>query len=160
MRKAVFPGSFDPPTLGHLDLIGRSAAVFDELLVVVAENRRKSGLFSAEERYAMLEKLVKPWENVSVFIWDSLLSGFMERYNVKVLVRGVRGAVDFAHEFELALGYKILNPALETFFIPADPRFFAVRSSAVKEVASFNGDISTLVPDIVADALKIKYNQP
>jgi pantetheine-phosphate adenylyltransferase len=155
--KVVFPGSFDPPTLGHINLIERAAGIFDELLVVVAENRQKKYFFSAEERLAMLKELTKPWKNVSVFVWDSLIVDFMKQHHVNLLVRGARGVVDFAYEFELSVAYKALDSAIEVLFLPADSKFFAIRSSAIKELASFHGDVSRMVPPLVAEALSKKY---
>jgi pantetheine-phosphate adenylyltransferase len=157
MLRAVFPGSFDPPTFGHINIIERACALFDEFVVVVAENRGKKYLFSADERIAMLKELVKPRENVSVLLCDTLIVDFMRKIDARLLVRGVRGVNDFAYEFELSMMNKALAGGIETIFMTTDPAFFVLRSSAIKELASFHGDVSTMVPPLVAEALKNKY---
>ena len=157
MFKAVFPGSFDPPTLGHLNIIERASAVFDEVAVVVAENLQKKYLFSAEERLQMMAEMIKPWKNVACCIWDSLIVDFMKKENIRVLIRGVRGINDFSYEFELSMMNKALYPHIETFFMTTDPRYIVLRSSSIKELASFKGDVSLMVPPLVADALKKKF---
>jgi pantetheine-phosphate adenylyltransferase len=157
MQRAVFAGSFDPPTLGHINLIERSASLFEELLVVAAANSQKNSLFSPEERLFMLQELTKSLKNVSVFVWDSLMADFMRQHNAKILVRGVRGAADFEYESEIAAAYRVIDPAIETILLPADIKLLSVRSSTIKELASFNVDISSMVPPLVADALKAKF---
>ncbi|MDR0375856.1 MAG: pantetheine-phosphate adenylyltransferase [Treponema sp.] len=157
--KAVLPGSFDPPTLGHSNLIERAAGIFDELLVVISENRRKKSLFSTEERVHMLEELVRPFHNVAIFVWDSLVADFMKQHNARLLVRGARNSIDFAYEFELSLMYKTIDPNIETIIIPTDPKYFTIRSSSIKELASFHGDVSSMAPPFVALALKAKYEE-
>ena len=156
MLKAAFPGSFDPPTLGHMNIIKRAAGLFDELLVVVAENRRKKYLFSAEERADMLRQLSGQYGNVSVEICDSLIVDFINKKGIKLLVRGVRGMEDFSYEFEISMMNKALDPGIETIFMTTDPEYFVLRSSSIKEVAYFNGNISGMVPPLVAEALMQK----
>jgi pantetheine-phosphate adenylyltransferase len=157
MLKAVFPGSFDPPTLGHLNILERAGSLFDELIVAVAENRGKKYLFSLEERVAMVTEMAKPWKNVSVASCDTLIVDFMKRRGVRLLVRGVRGTNDFSYEFDLSMMNKALDPHIETIFMTTDPEYFVLRSSAIKELASFGGDVSAMVPPLVAKALKRKY---
>ncbi|MDR1218230.1 MAG: pantetheine-phosphate adenylyltransferase [Treponema sp.] len=157
--KAVLPGSFDPPTLGHGNLIERAAGVFDELLVVVADNRQKKYFFSAEERVYMLKELARPFPNVEIFVWDSLIAGFMKQHNARLLIRGARDSIDFAYEFELSLMYKAMDPNIETIIMPTDPKYFANRSSSIKELASFHGDISSMAPPFVVRALKVRYGE-
>jgi pantetheine-phosphate adenylyltransferase len=157
MLKAAFPGSFDPPTLGHLDIIQRAAGIFDELLVVVAENRQKKYLFSAEERAAMIRQLAGDRPNVSVTVCDSLIVDFLQKQGIKVLIRGVRGMEDFSYEFEVSMTNKALNSSIETLFMTTDPEYFVLRSSSIKEIASFQGNISGMVPPLVAEALREKY---
>jgi pantetheine-phosphate adenylyltransferase len=154
MLRAVFSGSFDPPTFGHLDLIGRSAALFEDLTVVLAENRHKKTLFSLEERVSMVSELVTPWKNVSVESSPELSVDFMRARGIKILVRGLRGAQDFPYEFELSLWNKTLAPEIETLFLSADPRHILLSSSAVKELAAFHRDLSPYVPPLVEEALK------
>ena len=156
MIKAVFPGSFDPPTFGHLNIIERARGLFDELMVVVAVNRQKTGLFAPEERRDLLVELLDGYPNVSVHLCDCLIVEFARRNECKVLVRGVRSVPDFSYEFELSIMNKGLNPAVETIFIPTDPRFFVLRSSAIKELAMYDGDLSSMVPPNVAVAVKAK----
>jgi pantetheine-phosphate adenylyltransferase len=157
MIKAAFPGSFDPPTLGHVNIIQRSAAIFDEITVIIAENRLKKHLFSAEERLAMVSELVRPWKNVLVALWTGLIVDFLKDRQIPVLIRGVRGEGDFSYEFELSMVNKALNPEIETVFLTTDPRYFVIRSSAIKELAFFGGDTSAMVPPLVEKALKAKF---
>jgi pantetheine-phosphate adenylyltransferase len=157
MVTAVFPGSFDPPTRGHLDLIRRGASVFDELLVVIAENRRKKCLFSPEERLELMEGLVKPWGNVAVLAWEGVLADFMRERGLRLFLRGVRGMDDFAYELELSLVQRALGKGIETVFMGTSAEYFACRSSTVKELASFGADYSWMVPPPVAEALKTKF---
>ena len=159
MFKAVFPGSFDPPTLGHLNIIERGASLFDEFVVIIAENRQKHYFFSARERLSMMQELIKPWKNVSALIWDSLIVDYMKQENIRLLVRGVRGMDDFSYEFELSMMNKALYPHIETLFMTTDPKYFVLRSSSIRELASFHGDVSAMVPPLVAEALKTKNNQ-
>jgi len=157
MMKAAFPGSFDPPTLGHINIIQRAAKIFDQLLVVVAENRQKKYLFSAEERADMMRRLAKDYGNVSVTVCDSLVVDFLRKEGIKLLVRGVRGMDDFSYEFELSMVYKALDPGIETLFMTTDPEYFVLRSSSIKEIAAFQGNVSEMVPPLVAEALGKKY---
>jgi pantetheine-phosphate adenylyltransferase len=158
MLKAAFPGSFDPPTFGHLNIIERASGIFDEVLVVVAENHQKKGLFSAEERIAMVTELAKPWKNVSVALCDTLIVEFIKARGIRLLLRGVRGVNDFSYEFDLSLMNHVLSPEIETVFMTTEPKYFLLRSSSIKELASFHGDVSTMVPPLIAEALKIKYS--
>lgn len=156
MVKAVFPGSFDPPTYGHLNIIDRARGIFEELYVVVAVNRQKSGLFSPEERVSLLQDLLSPYKNVTVHLCDTLIVNFARSHGCRVLVRGIRSVPDFSYEFELSIMNKGLDPWIETIFMPTDPKYFVLRSSAIKELASFDGDLSAMVPPNVASALREK----
>ncbi|NLK46389.1 MAG: pantetheine-phosphate adenylyltransferase [Treponema sp.] len=157
MVRAIFAGSFDPPTYGHLNVIERALSLFNEIHVVIAVNKNKQYLFSADERQTMLEELLKPWKNVSVYQWHSLIVDYAKENNATVLVRGVRNITDFTYEFDLSIMNKGLYPAVETIFIPTDPKYFLLKSSAIKELASFGGDVSSMVPPIVAENLKRKF---
>ena len=157
MLKAAFPGSFDPPTLGHLNIIKRASGLFDELLVVIAENRQKKYLFSAKEREAMLRRLTSDYGNVKVAVCDTLIVDFLQKEGIKIQIRGVRGMVDFPYEFEISMTNKVLNPGIETIFMTTDPEFLVMRSSSIREIASFHGDVSGMVPPLVAEALTKKY---
>ncbi len=156
MIKAMLPGSFDPPTNGHLNLIERASMIFEKLYVVIAVNKTKKYLFTAEERYSMISGLLSRYENVEVKLCDEMIVNFAQKLDVKVIIRGVRALVDFGYEFELAMTNKELNPDIEIIFMPTDPKFFVLRSSAIKEIAAFGGDISKMVPPEVVAELKNK----
>ena len=156
MVKALFAGSFDPPTYGHIDVILRSSKIFTELHVLLAVNKKKSYLFTVEERLDMLQQLVKEYPNVSVSAWDSLVVEYAKMNDIKVLVRGVRNVSDFSYEFDLALLNRGLDREIETLFLPPDPRYFVLRSSSIRELASLGGDLSSMVPPIVEEKLKEK----
>jgi pantetheine-phosphate adenylyltransferase len=158
MIRAVFPGSFDPPTFGHLNVIERARVIFEELMVVVAVNSAKTSLFSPEERLGFLSELLKGYPNVSVHRCDTLVVDFARKNGCKVLIRGVRSVPDFSHEFELSILNKGLNPSVETILLPTDPKFFVLSSSAIKELASYEGDLSSMVPPNVAKAVKAKFS--
>ncbi len=159
MLKAMFPGTFDPPTNGHLNLISRAASIFEKLFVVIAVNRGKSCTFNEHERYEMMKELLSPYRNVEAVLWDRLVVEFADVHDVKVMVRGVRALADFGYEFELAMTNKGLAPELEIMFMPTDPRYFVLRSSAIKEIADFGGDVSSMVPPLVVEALKGRYGK-
>ena len=158
MIKAVFAGSFDPPTFGHLNIIERAQKLFSEIHVVIAVNNNKSYCFSGEERLEMIQKLVSGWDNVSVHLWDSLIVDYAKKIKADVLIRGVRNDNDFLYEFDLAMMNKSLNPQIETLFLVPDPKFFVLRSSSIKELAAFGGDVSAMVPSIVEAMLKKKFS--
>lgn len=157
MIRAAFPGSFDPPTNGHLNLIERASKLFDEVCVVVAVNPDKAASFSAEERKEMLEKLTQRFSNVSVHICEKLIVEYAEELKAQVILRGLRALTDFGYEFELAMTYKDLSPEIDVIFLPTDPRYFVVRASIVKELAKLDGKISDMVPPVVENALRRKY---
>lgn len=156
MQTAIFPGTFDPPTNGHLNLIARAASIFEQLHVVIAVNQAKQTLFSPEERLDMMRELLKSYHNVEVNLWYSLIVDYAVEHKAKVMLRGVRALADFGYEFELAMTNKELRPELEIMFMPTDPKYFVLRSSAIKEIAMYDGDLSTMVPPQVADALRVK----
>ncbi|MCK9190396.1 MAG: pantetheine-phosphate adenylyltransferase [Sphaerochaetaceae bacterium] len=155
---AMFPGTFDPPTLGHIDIIERSARLYDKLYVVVAFNIQKKTLFTAEERVAMLKELLKAHNNIEVVIYSGLVVNFAKENGIEVMIRGVRALVDFGYEFELAVTNKKLYPDLEVLFMPTSPNYFLIRSSQIKELAFYGADITTMVPPLVASAIKERYN--
>jgi pantetheine-phosphate adenylyltransferase len=157
MAKVIFPGSFDPPTFGHLNIIERARVFFDEIHVVIAVNPNKSSLFTAEERFEMLKTLVAPWKNVTVVVHNRLIVEYADEHDIHLLMRGIRNIEDFSHEFDLSLMNKALNSKIETILIPTELRYFLLKSSAIKELASFGGDVSEMVPRLVADALKEKF---
>lgn len=158
MLIAVLPGSFDPPTNGHMNLIHRASGIFAKIHVVIAVNPRKGYLFTGDERKVLMEELVSDYKNVEVHLWDKLIVDFAQEAGANVLIRGVRALADFGYEFELAMTNKTLSPEIETIFMPTDPKYFVLRSSAIKEIAMLGGDITTMVPKKVADLLNERLN--
>jgi pantetheine-phosphate adenylyltransferase len=157
MIKAIFPGSFDPPTFGHLNIIERARVIFDEIHVVVAMNSKKTALFSPEERLILLSKLVSTWDNVFIDLHGGLIVDYAKKNGITVLIRGIRNIQDFMYEFDISLINKALESKIETVFIPTEQRFFVLNSSVIKEVAAYGGDTSSMAPDIVVEALKTKF---
>ena len=151
MKTAIFAGTFDPPTYGHMNIIERAKNIFEELHVVVALNKGKNCMFTSDERLNMLQQLTKQWSNVQVSIWDKLIVDYAKKCDAKILVRGVRNISDFSYEFDLALMNRGLAVDIETVFIPTDPKYFILSSSSIKELALFGGDISTMVPPLVLE---------
>lgn len=154
MRRALLPGSFDPPTNGHLNLLERATHIFDAVDVVIAVNASKNYTFSADERTQMMSRMASAFDNVTVHVWDQLIVKFAEKVGARVMIRGVRALSDFAYEFELSMINKGLNSEVETFLIPTDPQYFVLRSTSIKELARLGGDISGMVPPYVAEALQ------
>ncbi len=152
MRRAVCPGSFDPVTNGHLDIIGRAATLFDEVVVAVGVNASKSRLFTAEERIDMLRRAVAHLPNVSVDAFSGLLTTFCSERDIQAIVKGLRAVSDFDYELQMAQMNSSLS-GVETVFVPTSPEYSFLASSLVKEVATFGGDVSGLVPDFVLDLL-------
>ena len=159
MKRALFPGSFDPPTYGHINIIHRACNIFDEIHVVVAANPQKDYAFSADERFAMMKTLSKPFENVHVHLWDSLIVNFAQKIGAKVLLRGVRALADFNYEFELSMMNRSLNTKVETLFMPTDPKYFVLRSSAIREVVWLGGDISAMVPEEIVQQVTLRLGR-
>lgn len=159
MSKAVFPGSFDPPTLGHLNIIERASSLFTEIDVVVAVNPEKKYLFTPEERVEMLRELTKIYSNVKIHTWNSLIVDYAKKNGADVLLRGIRNATDFAYEFDLSLINHSLNNKVDTIFIPCEQKYVTIKSSSIKELAKFGGDISQMVPELVAREVQKKYKK-
>ncbi|HCW05025.1 MAG TPA: pantetheine-phosphate adenylyltransferase [Clostridium sp.] len=149
MKIAVYPGSFDPITNGHEDIIRRAANVFDELIVAVLINPDKKGLFSIDERVELIKKVVKPYKNVTVESFSGLLTNFMKQREAKVIIKGLRAVSDFEYEFQMALMNNKLDSSIETLFMMTSAQYSYLSSSSVKQVASFGGCIKDLVPDII-----------
>jgi len=152
VRRAVCPGSFDPVTNGHLDIIGRASRLFDEVVVGVGVNRSKNRLFSPEERMAMLEEVCRDFANVRVAGFRGLLTDFCQEQEIHAIVKGLRAVSDFDYELQMAQMNASLAP-VETVFVPTSPEYSFLASSLVKEVAAFGGDVSRLVPPLVHDRL-------
>ena len=152
MKTAICPGSFDPVTLGHLDIIERAAELFDEVIVLVMSNRSKSGsLFTVEERIELINRTIKG-KNIKVDTYDGLLVGYAKQKNAVAIVKGLRAMSDFEYEFQQALTNKSLYPKVETVFLTTEGKNMFLSSSMVKEVCTLGGDISTFVPqEIIND---------
>lgn len=155
-RVAVFPASFDPVTKGHLDLIDRASAVFDELVVAVARNVSKSGTFNVDERLEMLEAAIGGRTGIRVTSFDGLLVDYARRIGARAVIRGLRAVSDFEYEFEMALMNRHLYPEVETLFLMTSQEYFYVSSSRLKELVRFGIDVEEFVPPIVAARLKEK----
>jgi pantetheine-phosphate adenylyltransferase len=156
VRRAVCPGSFDPVTHGHLDVIGRAARLFDEVVVAVGVNPSKSRLFSPEERLDMLRRACREWDNVRVAGFTGLLTDFCAAEGVQAIVKGLRAVSDFDYELQMAQMNASLTD-VETVFMPTSPEWSFLASSLVKEVARFGGDVSDLVPGFVHEALTSRF---
>ena len=159
MAKAIYPGSFDPITLGHLDLIKRSSKVFDEVIVCILNNAsKKSPLFSIEERVKMLGDVTAEYSNVKVASSEGLLVDFARENGVNFIVRGLRGTTDFDFELQMAQANKTISSDIETVFLATDPRYSFISSSMVKEFASYGKSVSGFVPEQVLRQIEGKYN--
>ncbi len=158
MSVAVYPGSFDPITLGHVDVINRSLKVFSRVIILVAQSSRKQYMFSSKERRDLIIKSLGKKKSVEVETWDGLTTDFVREAGAKVILRGVRSSSDFDHEIVVAQMNKRLAPDIETciFFPSAELQF--ISSSAIKEIAQAGGDLESFVPAVVAKAIKEKYS--
>lgn len=150
-RIAVCPGSFDPITMGHLDIITRAAAMFDELIVVVMNNDKKHYTFSPAERKEMIEKSVGDLPNVQVDVYDGLLAEYAAQQNACAIIKGLRAMSDFEYEFQMALTNKKLNPNVETLFLTTSAQNMYLSSSMVKQIAGMGGDVSDFLPEVIHD---------
>ena len=159
MLRAVYPGSFDPVTYGHLDIIRRSARIADELVVGVLNNNAKMPLFSVEERVKMLKEVTNEFSNVKVVPFEGLLIDFAKQVEADFVVRGLRAITDFEYELQMSQTNHKLEPEVETMFLTTSIEYSYLSSTTVKEVAAFGGDISQFVPEAVAAALEQKMNK-
>lgn len=158
MSKAIYPGSFDPVTFGHLDIIKRSAEMFDEVIVGVLINNSKKPLFSAEERTEMLQQAVTQYKNVSVINFDGLLIDYMKANDISVIVRGLRAITDFDYELQIAQSNrKVSNETIDTVFLTTSIDYAYLSSSIVREYASYGTDVTDFVPEFVARRLKDRF---
>lgn len=158
MIKAIYPGTFDPITVGHLDVIKRASKVYDKLIVAVMENNKKNCTFTEIERKEMIEKCVKDLKNVKVVVGDGLTVDFAKKNNCNVIIRGIRAVSDYESELALATANMSLDSNIETVFMVAKPELSFLSSSIAKEIASFNGDISSYIPKpIIKDVSKKLY---
>lgn len=157
-KLAIVPGSFDPFTNGHLDIVERGAKIFSNILVTVFNNQAKSPLFSVEERVELIKESTKHLPNVSVDSSDILLMDYAREKKANAVLRGLRAVSDFEYEMQITSMNRKLNKDVETFFIMTNNQYSFLSSSMIKEIAKYNGDISGLVPDVVDIALKRKFN--
>lgn len=155
-KVAIYPGSFDPITLGHLDVLNRAHKMFDEVILLVANSQSKSYLFSAEERVEIVKNAVKHLKNVVVDVYDGLTVEYAKQKKIHILIRGLRGISDFEYEMAIAHVNRKLHPSIETIFVMASEDLGSISSKIVKEVARNNGDISSLVPAVAVKAMKKK----
>ncbi|MEA2067352.1 MAG: pantetheine-phosphate adenylyltransferase [Thermotogota bacterium] len=157
--EAVYPGSFDPITYGHIDIIERSAEIFEKIIVLVTYNVRKTYSFSFKERTEMAKDSLKDFKNVEVVSYDGLLVDFLNQNSIKVVIRGLRVISDFEHELQMAHANKALYNTMETFFLMTDNEYSYISSSMVKEIVQFGGDVSSWVPEKVAAKLMELYKK-
>lgn len=157
MKRVVYPGTFDPITNGHIDLLQRASKLFDEVIIGVAASTRKGPLFSMDERVAMAREVLKDLSNVEICGFDCLLKDLVEQKQAYGVVRGLRAVSDFEYEFQLANMNRALAPSMESLFLTPAEHLSYISSSLVKEIASLGGDVSKFVPPVVRDALAEKY---
>jgi pantetheine-phosphate adenylyltransferase len=157
-RIAVYPGSFDPVTNGHLDVIRRAAGIFDKVIVGVGRNVGKAPLFTTEERVSLIQVAVSELQNVEVQSFDGMLVAFAKQHGASVLVKGLRAISDFEYEFQMALANRHLDPSVETMFLMTSAEYQFLSSSIVKEMVRVGGDCSPLVPAVVMDALRRSFD--
>jgi pantetheine-phosphate adenylyltransferase len=159
MKTAVYPGSFDPITLGHLDIIQRSSRIFDKLIIAVVKNHSKKPLFSINERVNMIKKCVTDLPNVKVDHFEGLLVNYASLLGAQVIVKGLRAVSDFEYEFQMALLNRKMQPEIETMFMMTNHKYSYLSSSMVKEIAGLGGCIRDLVPDIILGDIKNKFHE-
>ena len=158
MKKAIYPGSFDPATYGHLDVIRRASVSFDKVVVGVLHNSAKSPLFSVEERVNILEKATKDIPNVEIKAFEGLSVNFARENHAQVIIRGLRAVTDFEYELQIAQTNHVQEPGIETIFLTTNLKYSYLSSTIVKEFASYGGDISKFVPEQFIDRIYAKYN--
>ena len=158
MKRAIYPGSFDPVTFGHMDIITRSAQIVDELIVGVLNNSAKNSLFSLEERVSMIKEMTTSLPNVEVGSFEGLLVDYMKEINATIIIRGLRAVTDFEYELQIAQANSVQNSGIETIFLTTNLNYSYLSSTIVKEFASYGGDISKFVPEQFIDRIYAKYN--
>lgn len=157
MEVGIYPGSFDPVTNGHIDIIKRSAKLVDVLIVAILQNNKKTSLFTIEERIKLIEESCKDIDNIQIETFSGLLVDFAKEKNANLIIRGLRALTDFEYEFQMAQMNKHLHSNMETIFLVTDVKYSFLSSSAIKEVASFGGSVCDFVPEIVAEKTLEKY---
>jgi pantetheine-phosphate adenylyltransferase len=160
VTKAIYPGSFDPLTFGHVDIIARSARLFDEVVVGILTNPQKAPLFTVDERIEIMNKILKPqFPNVEVDVFHGLLVDYAKQKNAQVIVRGIRAVTDYEYEFQMALMNRRLTPEIETVFMMPAENYSYLSSRLVKEIAELGGSVTGLVPEIVEKRLKQRFKK-
>ena len=159
MKKAIYPGSFDPITFGHIDIIKRSAALFDEVVVAILSNSAKNALFSIEERVSMIEGLLKDYDNVKVDSFDGLLIDYAKKVDAGIIIRGLRAVTDFEYELQIAQTNRVLHQELDTVFLTTSLNYSYLSSTIVREIASYDGDISNFVPEEIIPLIRNKISK-
>ncbi len=157
MKTAIYPGSFDPITIGHIDIVKRSAMMFDEVIVVILNNMAKQPLFTIEERCQLASKSLKGLSNVKVDVFDGLTLDYARQVNACALIRGIRSSIDFEYEQQQALCNRHIDSDIETVFLMSDPAYSFISSSAVKEFAAYHQSLDGLVSDCVKEAIIRKF---
>ena len=159
MKTYIYPGSFDPITYGHIDIIERASKIADKLIVAVLNNHDKNSLFSVDERLEMIKDAVKDYGNIEVESFEGLLVDYVKSKNANIVIRGLRAVTDFKYELQMAQTNRELYKDIDTVFLLTNLKYSYLSSSAVKQVAAFDGDVSKFVTPLVADKLKRKYNK-
>ena len=157
MKRAVYPGSFDPITFGHLDILNRASRIFDEVTVLIMNNINKDYFFNWKERLSMAKEAIKKYSNVKAEMFNGLLVEYTRKNEITILVRGLRAVSDFEYELQMAHMNKAMCPNLETVFLMTDSKYSFISSTIVREVAKFGGDVSPWVPEYVVRAFKKKH---
>ncbi|MGH8744399.1 MAG: pantetheine-phosphate adenylyltransferase [Burkholderiales bacterium] len=160
MNKAVYPGTFDPITRGHEDLVRRAASIFDAVVVAVADSRDKQPFFTLKERVDMARKVLADYQNVQVLGFSGLLMNFLRKHRAKIILRGLRAVSDFEFEFQMAGMNRILHPDVETIFLTPSEQYMFVSATMVREIATLGGEVGPFVKPLIAKKLKTKIKKP
>ncbi|MBS4899956.1 MAG: pantetheine-phosphate adenylyltransferase [Clostridiales bacterium] len=159
MKSAIYPGSFDPVTYGHVDIIKRAASMMDHLIVGVLDNNSKTPLFSVSERANMLKEVTRDMKNVEIISFSGLLVDFAREHDVSIIVRGLRAVTDFEYELLMSQTNRVMDSSIDTIFLTTDLQYAYLSSSTVKEIAMYGGDISKFVPEIIEKKIKDKFSR-
>lgn len=159
MKSAIYPGSFDPVTYGHVDIIKRAASMMDHLIVGVLDNNSKTPLFSVSERANMLKEVTRDMKNVEIISFSGLLVDFAREHDVSIIVRGLRAVTDFEYELLMSQTNRVMDSSIDTIFLTTDLQYAYLSSSTVKEIAMYGGDISKFVPEIIDKKIKDKFSR-